>query len=190
MIDLYRFKLRFEPAKLGFNLVAKAVNFCSQVNNVVLSETMLQEVNSVPAEAHHEYDHGNEGGDEENSRYHKRKAGYHIIQKIPLGHFLAPFLQNNQTRRAGQEAFKLFFTLSGFSGVSPSRFSCLEIYQWLKEDGPAGLFKERHICAPPYILLDNRELRAEYLAGNLDGGTCVDASRQDFIALNTGGNHA
>jgi hypothetical protein len=50
-----------------------------------------------------------------------------------------------------------------------SRSSCLEVYQWLKEEH-RGLFKERHICVPPYILLDNKELRTEYLAGRLDGG--------------------
>jgi hypothetical protein len=48
-----------------------------------------------------------------------------------------------------------------------SRSPCLEIYQWLKQKH-GGLFKELHICAPLYILLDNKELRAEYLAGNMD----------------------
>jgi hypothetical protein len=50
-----------------------------------------------------------------------------------------------------------------------SRTPCFEIYQWLKEDD-RGWFTELHICAPLYILLDNKELRAEYLAGNLDEG--------------------
>jgi hypothetical protein len=52
-----------------------------------------------------------------------------------------------------------------------------EIYQWLLED-EKGLFKEFHICAPPYILLDSKELRREYLAGRMNayGGLAADGS--------------
>jgi hypothetical protein len=51
---------------------------------------------------------------------------------------------------------------------SPARTSGHEVYQWLKENRPGVFFKELHLCAPPYILLDNKELRAEYLNGNLE----------------------
>jgi hypothetical protein len=48
-----------------------------------------------------------------------------------------------------------------------ARISCHDAYQWLKEPSH-GLFREFYICAPLYILLDNKQLRAEYLAGNLE----------------------
>jgi hypothetical protein len=51
---------------------------------------------------------------------------------------------------------------------SPTRTSSREIYRWLNADHPKGLFREFHLCAPLYILLDNKELRAEYLAGKLE----------------------
>jgi hypothetical protein len=41
-----------------------------------------------------------------------------------------------------------------------------EIYRWLQSD-KKGLFREFHLCAPPFILLDSKDLRAEYLAGNI-----------------------
>jgi hypothetical protein len=50
---------------------------------------------------------------------------------------------------------------------SSSRTSRHKVYQWLKENRQ-GLFGEFHLCAPLYILLDSKELRAEYLAGNLE----------------------
>jgi hypothetical protein len=50
---------------------------------------------------------------------------------------------------------------------SPARTSSRETYQCLKDNRP-GLFREFHLCAPLYILLDSKELRAEYLAGNLE----------------------
>jgi hypothetical protein len=49
-----------------------------------------------------------------------------------------------------------------------SRTTCRDTYQWLRERKPGGLFKEIHVCAPPYILLDSKDLRKEYLAGNLE----------------------
>jgi hypothetical protein len=50
---------------------------------------------------------------------------------------------------------------------SSSRTSRHRVYQWLKENRQ-GLFREFHLCAPLYILLDNEDLRKEYLAGNLE----------------------
>jgi hypothetical protein len=70
-----------------------------------------------------------------------------------------------------------------------SRFQCFEAYRWLKEDIPEGMFKEYHICVPLYILLDSRELRAEYLAGRLDGGLELPQAAAS-PALNIGGNYA
>jgi hypothetical protein len=48
-----------------------------------------------------------------------------------------------------------------------SRIPRHDAYQWLKEAEPKGIFREIHVCAPPYILLDSKDLRKEYLAGNL-----------------------
>jgi hypothetical protein len=50
---------------------------------------------------------------------------------------------------------------------SSSRISRHRAYQWLNEK-QQGLFGEFHLCAPLYILLDSRDLRKEYLAGNLE----------------------
>jgi hypothetical protein len=49
---------------------------------------------------------------------------------------------------------------------SGHRSSPGEIYRWLQSD-KKGIFKEFHLCAPPFILLDSHDLRAEYLAGNI-----------------------
>jgi hypothetical protein len=51
---------------------------------------------------------------------------------------------------------------------TPARSSCAEIYRWLTEESEKGCFREFHICAPPIILLDSKELRQEYLDGKLD----------------------
>jgi hypothetical protein len=48
-----------------------------------------------------------------------------------------------------------------------SRTSRHKVYHWLKENRQ-GLFREFHLCAPLYILLDSKDLRKEYLAGNLE----------------------
>jgi hypothetical protein len=50
----------------------------------------------------------------------------------------------------------------------PARYSCAEIYRWLTEESEKGFFSEFHICASPFILLDFKELRQEYLDGKLD----------------------
>jgi hypothetical protein len=49
-----------------------------------------------------------------------------------------------------------------------ARITRRDAYQWLTADHPKGLFKEFHLCAPPYILLDSKDLRKEYLAGKLE----------------------
>jgi hypothetical protein len=51
-----------------------------------------------------------------------------------------------------------------------SRFSCREVYEWLIEGHGEGMHKESHVCAPLYLLLDNKALRMEYISGRLDEG--------------------
>lgn len=51
---------------------------------------------------------------------------------------------------------------------SGGRHKCAETYHWLVSPERKGMFREFHLCAPPFILLDFKEMREEYIAGNLD----------------------
>jgi hypothetical protein len=72
-------------------------------------------------------------------------------------------------REGGRWVYQRYYdkeTLKEMAGLAVRR-AAFGVYKWFTTPSLRDARIELHLCAPPYLLLDNKETRREYLAGNL-----------------------